>query len=288
MWITKTIKKTQKILEKYRNKTIGFVPTMGALHEGHLSLIRRCVKENQFSVVSIFVNPIQFGRGEDFSSYPRPFKKDIELCKKEGVNLVFAPSYEEMYPDEFSVYVEEISLSKFLCGKFRPSHFKGVCTVVAKLFNIIRPRIAYFGQKDYQQAQIIKRMVDNLNFNIKIKVLPIVRDKDGLALSSRNWYLNPQERKQAVCLYESLKIAKKMIEDGEREAKKIIFGMKKTINKFNLAKIQYIEVADAYTLEPTPFIKKDVVIALAVFIGKARLIDNMLVKFKKKKIIFKL
>jgi len=291
MKVVKNIKRVKEIIreEKRRGKLIGFVPTMGALHEGHLSLIRKCRKECDYVVVSIFVNPLQFGPSEDFDKYPRPVKKDLRLCRKENVDLVFLPSIKEMYPEKQLVFVDVEELSKVLCGRFRPGHFRGVCTVVTKLFNITEPDISYFGQKDFQQAVIIKKMVKDLNMNTKIKVLPIVRDKDGLALSSRNTYLSSEERKQAVCLYKSLLLAKELILKGERDAFKIKRKMKSFIEKnFDLAKIQYIEITDANNLKKIKKIEGKVLVALAVFIGTTRLIDNMLVHIRKDKIIFKL
>jgi pantoate--beta-alanine ligase len=282
MRIVKNISELREIIKKIKRKRkiVGFVPTMGALHLGHLSLIRKAKKEADFVVVSIFVNPTQFGPNEDYKRYPRPFKKDKEILEKEKVDLLFYPSVKTMYSKDFSTYVEEVSLSKVLCGKFRPGHFKGVCTVVAKLFNIVAPNIAYFGQKDYQQARIIKRMVRDLNFPVKIKVLPIVREKDGLALSSRNSYLSLQERKDALCLYKALNKAKELIEKGEREVKLIKREMKKIIKKVKYTKIDYIEIVDADNLREIERIKGKILIALAVWIGKARLIDNFILNVK--------
>jgi pantoate--beta-alanine ligase len=282
MSIVKNISELREIIKKIKRKRkiVGFVPTMGALHLGHLSLIRKAKKEADFVVVSIFVNPTQFGPNEDYKRYPRPFKKDKEILEKEKVDLLFYPSVKTMYSKDFSTYVEEVSLSKVLCGKFRPGHFKGVCTVVAKLFNIVAPNIAYFGQKDYQQARIIKRMVRDLNFPVKIKVLPIVREKDGLALSSRNSYLSLQERKDALCLYKALNKAKELIEKGEREVKLIKREMKKIIKKVKYTKIDYIEIVDADNLREIERIKGKILIALAVWIGKARLIDNFILNVK--------
>jgi pantoate--beta-alanine ligase len=280
MIVARSIKKVREILNKVRekNKLIGFVPTMGALHLGHLSLVKRAQKECDFVVVSIFVNPTQFGPGEDFKRYPRCFGRDRNLLKREGVDLVFYPTPKMMYPKDFSTYVEELSLSKYLCGRLRPSHFRGVCTVVAKLFNIIGPCISYFGQKDYQQAQIIKRMVRDLNFPTKIKVLPIVREKDGLAMSSRNWYLNEEERRQARCLFHSLILAKRLIKGGEKNAKRIKKEMRILIKKeAPTSSIDYVSIADPHSLEEIEVIKGKVLVALAVRIGKARLIDNMIV-----------
>jgi len=278
MIIAKSISKVRKIINKAKkeNKTIGFVPTMGALHKGHLSLVKRAKKECDFVVVSIFVNPIQFGPKEDYKKYPRTFKEDKKLLLG-YTDLLFFPYVETMYKKDNSTFVEETILSKFLCGASRPGHFKGVCTVVAKLFNIVEPDIAYFGQKDYQQALIIKRMVRDLNFTVKIKVLPIVREKDGLAMSSRNTYLNEKERKEAVCLYKALNLAKNIIKEGERDSKVVIERMKNLILSYSSAKIDYIKITDPYTLEDVEKIEKKVLVALAVFIGTTRLIDNILI-----------
>jgi len=271
--------RTAAIKARKKSKRIGFVPTMGVLHKGHLSLIKAARKECSFVAVSIFVNPIQFGPKEDFRSYPRNFKKDKMLLEYEGVDLVFYPTISVMYRKDFSVYVEEVSLSRYLCGKSRPGHFKGVCTVVTKLFNIIQPDIAYFGQKDYQQAQIIKKMVKDLNFPLKIKVLPIVREKDGLAMSSRNKYLSIKERKDALCLYNSLMLASKMVRDGIRSSDTVVANMKRLIrNQVPYARIDYINIVNPDTLEDVKRIKGEALVALAVYIGKTRLIDNMLLR----------
>jgi len=268
---------------KSRKKKIGFVPTMGALHKGHLSLIEKARKENDIVVVSIFVNPTQFGPNEDYERYPRPFKEDVKKCSECKVDFIFYPSVKDMYPEGFLTYVEVTRLSNILCGAFRPGHFRGVTTVVLKLFNIIQPDIAYFGLKDYQQYIIIKKMAKDLNMDIKIKGLPIIRDKDGLALSSRNQYLSADERKDALLLYKSLMEAKKMILSGEVNSSKI----KKRIYKILLSgkyirkkNIDYVAIIHPESLEKLDIIDKQCVIALAVRIGKARLIDNMWVKVR--------
>ena len=281
MIVSRSINTIRTAVGKARKKSkrIGFVPTMGALHKGHLSLVKAARKECGFVTVSIFVNPIQFGPKEDFRSYPRNFKKDEMLLEAEGVDLIFYPSISGMYDRDFSVYVEEISLSRYLCGKSRPGHFRGVCTVVAKLFNIVQPDIAYFGQKDYQQAQIIKRMVKDLNFSLKVKVMPIVREKDGLAMSSRNKYLSIKERKDALCLYNSLMLASKMVKGGICSSATVVANMKKLIrNQAPYARIDYINIVNPGTLEEVKKIKGKVLAALAVYIGKTRLIDNMLLR----------
>jgi len=283
MIIARSIKKVKEVIRRVKNKKIGFVPTMGALHQGHLSLVERAKKETDFVVVSIFVNPLQFGPQEDYKLYPRNFKKDEALLRKEGVDLIFYPTPKIMYLKDFSTYVEEVYLSRVLCGVSRPGHFKGVTTVVAKLFNIVEPDIAYFGQKDYQQAQIIKRMVRDLNFPIKIRVLPIVRDKDGLALSSRNSYLNSEERKSALVLFQSIRLAKNLVRRDIVESRLIIKEVKKLINSKKYTKIDYVEIVDPLTLRPLERIEKRGLLALAVYVGRARLIDNTFLVSPKKK-----
>jgi len=280
MKLTRTIKAARAELAKARaaGKSVGLVPTMGALHEGHLSLVRRARSECDFAVVSIFVNPAQFGPSEDLRKYPRPFNEDLRLCRRENVDLVFAPSDKEMYPGGYLTYVEqEKGLVNKLCGKSRPGHFRGVMTVVTKLFNIIEPERAYFGQKDAQQAIIIKRMERDLNLNIKIVVCPIVRETDGLAISSRNKYLSARERKEALVLYGALQLAKTEIKAGQRDSRKITGKMKNLIRKKSSGRIDYVSVVDPETLENVKRIEKKVLIALAVRIGRARLIDNMLI-----------
>lgn len=259
-------------------KRIGLVPTMGALHEGHLSLVSAARKECDFVVVTVFVNPTQFDGGEDFGKYPRDLRNDMKLCEKEGADLVFAPEACEMYPPDFATYVTpEPSLADKLCGTSRPGHFRGVDTVVLKLFNICNPDIAYFGQKDYQQSVIIRRMVSDLDLDIYIEVCPTVREKDGLALSSRNAYLNEKQRAQATCLYEALLTAKEAL-----DVEKITDGalvksrMRDIIGKAPEARIDYIEIVDPDTLRPVEQLSGRVVAVLAVFVGPARLIDNMI------------
>ncbi len=251
---------------------------MGSLHLGHLSLVEAANKETDFVVVSIFVNPKQFGAGEDYGKYPRDFKKDKMLLRKAGVGLMFYPGVKTMYMPDFSVFVGESSLSRYLCTRTRPGHFNGVCTVVTKLFNIITPDISYFGQKDYQQAQIIKRLVRDLNFPVKIKVLPIVREKDNLAMSSRNIYLNKKERNSATCLYYALELASNDIARGEKDAGRIIRLMRSLIKrKAPKAKIDYIKIVGPVSLKNLNVIKSKVLISLAVYIGKTRLIDNKII-----------
>ncbi|MFA5062679.1 MAG: pantoate--beta-alanine ligase [Candidatus Omnitrophota bacterium] len=259
---------------KLKGKSIGFVPTMGALHEGHLSLIRKAREENDVVVVSIFVNPAQFGPKEDLRKYPRPLKADLSLCKSAGVDYVFSPGVNDMFGESFSTYIDVKTLSGVFCGKSRPGHFRGVATIVAKLFNIIRPDTAYFGQKDAQQAIIIKRMAGDLNFPVKIKVMPIVRQEDGLALSSRNVYLKSRERKSALVLHKSLKLAELLIGNGAVNVSVIIDRMRRLILKDKAARIDYIAIVDPKNLEPLKKISGRCLIILAVWIGKTRLIDN--------------
>jgi len=263
-----------------RGKSIGFIATMGALHEGHLSLIRCARKENDIVVLSIFINPIQFGPKEDLRKYPRDLKQDVLLSKKAGVDIIFCPGIKEMYPDDYKTYVAVEGLSDKLCGKFRPGHFKGVATVVIKLFNIVSPNIAYFGQKDAQQSIIIQKMVRDLNLPVKIKVLPTIREIDGLAMSSRNAYLSPLERKEALVLYLALRLAKKLIKQGNKNSADIIRQMKQMIEKKKAAKVQYIALVDLSELKPKNIIKDNILIALAVWVGKTRLIDNTIITVK--------
>jgi len=279
MKVIKTIKQMQlfSLKAKQNKKTIGFVPTMGYLHEGHLSLIRRSKKENDITILSIFVNPAQFGPKENFKKYPRDKKQDEVLAKKEKVDIIFYPSIKKMYPMGYLTYINIGKTANVLCGKSRPGHFQGVATIVAKLINGVTPNAIYLGQKDAQQAIVVKRMVEDLNWNLTVRTLPIVREKDGLAMSSRNSYLNSQERKQAACLYQSLIVAKKIIRSGERRSTKIIEKVKKVVLKNPGAKIDYVACVDAKTLKPTKMIYKKTLIALAIFIGKTRLIDNIII-----------
>ncbi len=280
MRVVRRIGEMQDISEEFirQGKTIGFVPTMGYLHEGHLSLFRIARKKADILVVSIFVNPIQFGPNEDYQIYPRDPEGDLRKCEQEGVDVVFMPDVEEMYPPDFSTYVEVKNLDEELCGKYRPGHFRGVTTVVTKLFNAVRPHLAVFGLKDAQQYFIIRRMVRDLNMPIDIIPGPIVREPDGLAMSSRNVYLSPEERKQAPALYQALQLAKKMIEEGERDPEKVIDAVRKYIQEHApLGRIQYIQIVDTYHLRPVDEIKGEVMVALAVFFGKTRLIDNVII-----------
>jgi pantoate--beta-alanine ligase len=278
MEVITEIKKMQKRALDLRSsgKRIGFIPTMGAFHEGHLSLMKAAREENEVVVVSVFVNPIQFGPGEDYERYPRDLERDKRLAEEVGVDIIFAPTPDEMYLPSHLSYVEVERISKILCGRTRPGHFRGVTTVVAKLFNIVMPHRAYFGQKDYQQAVVIKRMVEDLNYPIEIKVLPIIRDKDGVALSSRNTYLGKDERKAARAINFSLKVAQQLLEKGEREVGKIIHEMEKVILRERLVRIEYIKICDPTTLEEIELVGKEAFIPIAVKIGETRLIDNLI------------
>ena len=272
--ISSLIKKVREV--KKQGYKIGLVPTMGFLHEGHASLIRKAWKDTDCVIVSIFVNPAQFGPKEDFKKYPRNFKKDSALCKKEGVDIIFAPEAKEMYPGGYATYVNVEKITDTLCGASRPGHFRGVSTVVAKLFNITMPDIAYFGQKDAQQAIVIKRMAGDLNMGVKIKVMPIVREKDGLAMSSRNVYLSRIERSRSQSIYRSLKSAKELFNNGERAAGKIINKMKQIIDKQPGIRIDYINAVDASDLKNVKKISNKALISIAVWVGKTRLIDNIM------------
>ena len=259
---------------KSQGLRVGFVPTMGYLHEGHESLIKRASEENDKVVVSIFVNPIQFGPKEDLSTYPRDLERDSKVCEGAGADIIFHPKSEEMYFEDFSTFVDMNGLTSGLCGKSRPTHFRGVCTVVTKLFNIVSPDRAYFGEKDAQQLAIIKRMVRDLNIDVEVIGCPIVREKDGLAKSSRNTYLSMEERSAATILSKALNIAREKIKDGERTSSNIISTIKEIIESEKLARIDYIEVVDSFSMEGVDTIEKSVLVAIAVFIGKTRLIDN--------------
>lgn len=260
-----------------QGQTIGLVPTMGALHAGHTSLIRAARQETGFVVVTIFVNPTQFGPKEDFSRYPRPLEKDLELCGQERADLVFVPAVEEVYPPGFCTYVEVEGLPDGLCGASRPGHFRGVATVVLKLFNMAQADFAYFGQKDAQQARIIRQLARDLNVPIEIRVCPIVREPDGLALSSRNQYLEADQRRQAVVLHEALLNAEKRIAAGERDAAVLRQELVQKISTAPLAVLDYAEIVDANSLRPIERLQGDVLIALAVKFGTTRLIDNLVV-----------
>lgn len=258
-----------------KGKRIGFVPTMGYLHEGHLSLMRKARKENDYLVISIFVNPRQFSPKEDLKQYPRNFSEDKRLAKLSGVDVIFYPRAQGIYPQGYKTCVKVEQLSDLLCGAFRPGHFPGVTTAVLKLFNIVQPDAAYFGQKDAQQAIIIKRMVKDLNVPVKIKVLPIIREANALAMSSRNTYLNSRQRKDAVILYKALQVAVGMIQSGYKDRRKIVAEMRTMIKSRYGARIEYIKIVNAFDLKEVKKIKGKLLIALAVYFGKTRLIDNL-------------
>ncbi|HHZ16537.1 MAG TPA: pantoate--beta-alanine ligase [Clostridia bacterium] len=263
--------------KKKQGLRVGLVPTMGYLHEGHLSLVRAARQENDLVVMSIFVNPLQFGPREDFATYPRDLARDADLAERAGVDMIFAPEGEEMYPYyPQDTTVQVARLAEGLCGVSRPGHFTGVATVVTKLFMIVLPERAYFGQKDYQQFLVIKRMAADLNMPIEVRMVPIKREADGLAMSSRNTYLSAEERRQAVCLVAALRLCKERFEQGENNSERLIKAMTARINREPAAQIDYIKICDADTLEEMSRIDRPVVVALAVYIGKTRLIDNML------------
>jgi pantoate--beta-alanine ligase len=276
MIIVKTIEEARSQVKAWKKEgySIALIPTMGFLHEGHASLIRRAAKENQKVVVSIFVNPIQFGPSEDLASYPRDLDKDAILCSDSGAHLIFAPEEVEMYSNDAVTNIRVKELTTGLCGAKRPGHFDGVCTVVSKLFNIIPADKAYFGEKDAQQLAVIKRMVRDLNFDIEIIGCPIVREDDGLAKSSRNAYLSSKERNAALILNSSLTKGKELLKSGEKSTEVLKNFIKKQIQSEVLAKIDYIQIVDASSIKPIEFIDNPILVAIAVFIGKTRLIDN--------------
>ncbi len=278
MEIVKGIKDLQTKVNALRRtgKTVGFVPTMGYLHEGHLTLVREAKKNCDVVIVSIFVNPLQFGPKEDFLKYPRDFNRDCNMLKAENTDIVFAPEASEMYSDGFQTFVEVTEVTKTLCGASRPGHFRGVTTVVLKLFNAAKPDKAFFGEKDFQQLVTIRRMVKDLNLDIEIIGVPIVRETDGLAMSSRNTYLNSEERESALSLYKSIQVAKQLVATGEKSVDKIITAVKEVIEQTPLTRIDYVKLCDLNTLEyiEAGEINKSALLALAVFVGNTRLIDN--------------
>lgn len=279
MRIVKTIYEVRKAVKEWKREglTVGLVPTMGYLHEGHKSLIERAVRENDRVVVSDFVNPTQFAPNEDFESYPRDIDADAALCESAGASLIFNPNAEEMY-DNALTFVDMNKITKVLCGKTRPIHFSGVCTVVSKLFNIVAPDRAYFGEKDAQQLCVIRKMVKDLNFDIEIVGCPIIREADGLAKSSRNTYLNAEEREAALCLSRALNLGRKIITGGETNTETVVKAITAEIEKEPLAKIDYVEIVDFNTLERLDSVNKPVLCAAAVYIGKTRLIDNFIME----------
>jgi pantoate--beta-alanine ligase len=277
-----TVRKIEKMKSALRDvrsqgMSVGFIPTMGYLHEGHLSLVKASLKGADCTVVSIFVNPTQFGPKEDLEEYPRDLARDSRLLEELGVDFQFCPDYTEMYPPDYKTYVEVEDLQDKWEGLSRPGHFRGVCTVVLKLFNIVRPDVAFFGQKDAQQAIVLKRMVSDFNLDVRIEVMPTVREEDGLALSSRNVYLNPEQRQAALCLSRSLNEAVSKIRLGERRTAPLMERMREIIDGEVLAKLDYIAIVDTDSLEPLEEIKKEALIALAVYFGSVRLIDNIMV-----------
>jgi len=279
MEIVKTVEQARTLVKAARSqgKKIGLVPTMGALHIGHISLIETATKKTDYVVVSIFVNPTQFCPGEDFEKYPRPFEADVDICRQLAVDVVFAPTADEMYPEENLTWVNVEKLTEPLCGKFRPVHFRGVTTVCTKLFNIVLPDVAFFGQKDAQQAIVVKRMVADLNMPLEIVVCPTVRDPDGLAVSSRNQYLTTQQRENATWIYKSLQKCQQMVEAGITDAQEITTQMRRILQQTPSVKIEYADIVDAETLQNIDRIAGKVLAAVAVRIGPTRLIDNILI-----------
>jgi len=274
--LIKEIKELRSLVKSWRREglSVGFVPTMGALHEGHESLIKKAVEENDKVVVSVFVNPTQFGPNEDYDSYPRDIDKDLNICMNAGASVVFNPEPSEMYFDNKSTSVSVSNLTSVLCGSKRPGHFDGVCLVVSKLLNIVTPDKAYFGEKDAQQVAVLRRMVRDLNIGVDIVACPIIREEDGLAKSSRNTYLSAEERKAALVLNKSLEIAKTSLNHGERDATKLKEIIKEELRKEPLAKIDYVEIVDSDSLEDIQAIENNILVPIAVYIGKTRLIDN--------------
>jgi len=278
MIIKDLINETRILIKKWKKNgySVGFIPTMGYLHEGHISLVKQSVKENDKTVVSIFVNPTQFAPTEDFSSYPRNFIADSLMCEDAGADLIFNPTPEEMYPNNSCTFVDMDKLTKELCGKSRPTHFRGVCTIVNKLFNIIMPDRVYFGQKDAQQLAVIKRMVKDLDMDIEIIGCPIVREPDGLAKSSRNSYLSIEERKAALVVSRAIFEGERLVKSGERDVVKLINTMRGIIESEPMARIDYIEITDAELIEKITVMRGNILTAVAVFVGKTRLIDNFI------------
>ena len=274
MQIPKSIPDLRALREQISG-SVGFVPTMGFLHEGHLALVKQARVDNSAVIVSIYVNPAQFGPKEDFASYPRNLDRDLELLRREGTDIVFVPSDAEMYPPDFSSWIDVEKITERLEGASRPTHFRGVATVVGKLFNIVQPSRAYFGQKDAQQVAVIKRMVTDLNMGPEIVVVPTVRESDGLAMSSRNVYLSPEQRQAATVLFKALTLGRELRQRGEQDAREIRRQMTSLIEREPLAQIDYVSIADAETLEELDLIDRRALASLAVRIGKTRLIDNM-------------
>jgi pantoate--beta-alanine ligase len=283
MKIISSIAEMSALAEAWRSQgwRIGLVPTMGYLHQGHLSLVAEARAGNDYVVVSIFVNPTQFGPNEDFLRYPRDLDKDSDLCREAGVDVIFTPPAAEMYPEDFDIYVAPDELAGQLCGRSRPGHFRGVCTVVLKFFHIVRPHNAYFGQKDAQQCIILERMVKDLNLmDLTLHRLPTIREADGLALSSRNVYLSPAERQQAVVLRQALLTAERLFAAGEHDSAALLEAMRQELTKADLARVDYLEIVDTARLQPLQQISGEALVALAVYFGKTRLIDNTLLREK--------
>ena len=280
MKVVKTVKEVREIVKEWRREglTVGLVPTMGYLHEGHQSLISKSASQNDKTVVSVFVNPIQFGPTEDLATYPRDLNRDMQKVEEAGGDLIFNPEPSEMYPDHFTSFIDTTETTQLLCAVTRPTHFRGVCTVVGKLFNIVVPDRAYFGQKDAQQLATIKRFARDLNFDIEIIPCPIIREDDGLAKSSRNTYLSPEERQAALILSQSLRKGKAAIEAGETDAQKVISIIRENLETEPLARIDYVEVVDFENIQRLTTIKGETLVAIAVYIGKTRLIDNFIIK----------
>ncbi len=274
-----TIREIQDCVKAWRRKgmTVGFVPTMGAFHQGHLSLMRQARRENDAVIVSVFVNPLQFSAGEDYDRYPRRLQQDQKMAESENADVLFVPSVAEMYPKGFDSHVDQGDLPRKLCGASRPGHFRGVMTIVCKLFNIVKPDSAYFGHKDYQQYLILRRMAADLNLDVKVRLMPTIREEDGLAMSSRNAYLGPKQRKDASCLRRALRQAEEAVSGGENSAARVIADMKRLIGRVKGTRVDYIMIVNADTLEPVKEIKGRTLVALAVRVGKARLIDNTIV-----------
>lgn len=280
MKIIRSITEIKEVLSRKRkkNRRIGFVPTMGCLHEGHLSLVRKARQDNDIVIVSIFVNPTQFGPDEDYAEYPRNLRRDARLCKKAGTDYIFYPPVKSMYPKGYSTFVSVEGLTKNLCGKLRPGHFRGVTTVVTKLFNIVRPDTAYFGQKDAQQSIVIKRMAEDLEMDIRIEVMPTVRERDGLAMSSRNLYLSSDERRRSATIYRALQLARDLVKLNDKDARGIIREMRRMLSPV-ASKIDYVSIVDPRTLKDVKTIRGEVLVAVAVWMGETRLIDNILVRY---------
>lgn len=278
MQIVSTVEEVRKQVKKWREEglSVGLVPTMGYLHEGHKSLIDKAVEQNDRVVVSVFVNPIQFGPNEDLATYPRDLERDAALCENAGANLIFHPEPENMYESDFCSFIDMDGLTKGLCGKTRPTHFRGVCTVVGKLFNIVEPDRAYFGQKDAQQLAVIRRMVRDLNFNLEVIGCPIIREDDGLAKSSRNTYLSKEKRKAAVILHKGLLRGEELVKAGEKSAATVKQAITEIIESEPLAKIDYVEIVNFDNIETIETIDGSILAAVAVYIGKTRLIDNFI------------